>query len=119
MGTKSCNLHFAGLPYVPPTLILIGGPIQKAFGLGVKWSSFENGGPPAGITRYKPIKQYQGSQALQDNDNALQKQLIKMCQKCYQPALLDVLRRQEKISELLVPSCPHPHAAGLGKQGQC
>ena len=95
-------------------LILAGGPILKVFDLGVKWSAFENGGPdPAGVTQYKPIKKYQGSQALQDNDRALQKQLLKMT-KCYQPALLDVLKRQESISEFCVPSCPHPYAAGLG-----
>ena len=89
--------------------------ILSYFGLGVKWSPFENGGPePAGLTTYKPVKKYAGSQKLQDEDNALRKQLLKMTH-VFQPALLDVLRRQENITELCVPSCHHPYAAGLGK----
>lgn len=67
----------------------------------------------AGVTKYKSTLKYRGSKEDEESEKELNKHLLRMT-KVYQPALYDVLKRQEHISEFCVPLCPHPNAAALG-----
>ena len=81
----------------------------------MKWSSFENAkcGPQAGVTAYKPIKEYQGVQQMTDHDVKLTKEMQKMT-KNFKP-LISVLKRHESVRNLLNPSSKNRYAAALGR----
>ena len=94
-------------------------PYTPSFSIGLKWSAFENPShDPQGVTEYSIKKAYRGTREVRDHEKALVTDLRKMTA-VFKESLMDVIKRQENITNFLVPSLLGHYGASLGNPHFC